>query len=102
MGASQFLNVHQERAVAVNVDHLAVRKSNLCSDRGWKTESHGSESRRGKELSRTTKAVILACPHLVLSDTFTTLFWFVTEKSIPIGRTVPFPANSPPLAVTRQ
>src|ERR1700730_10640877 len=69
MGASQFLNVHQERAVAVNVNHLAVRKSNLCSDCGWKTEPHGSESRRREELSSMAKVVILACPHLVLSDT---------------------------------
>ena len=45
MQSGQFLNVHLERTVAVDIDNDCVRMSGLNTHCGWETEAHCSQTR---------------------------------------------------------
>src|SRR5437879_5642081 len=64
----QFLHVHQERAVTVNVNNLLVRSGNLRAERRRITIAHRPQSGAGEELARMLVLVILPGPHLMLAD----------------------------------
>ena len=66
--AREFLDVHQERAVAIDVDDLDVRIRDLGADGGREAEAHGAGTQRADEAARFVEAVILRGPHLVLAD----------------------------------
>src|SRR5579862_4297617 len=68
VGGGQFLDVHQEGAVAVYVDDLPVGLRDFGADGGGVAEAHGTEARGGYEGARMDEVVMLARPHLVLAD----------------------------------
>ena len=65
----QLLHVHQERAVAINVDHLAVGKGHFGPERRGIAVAHRSQTSAGQELARVFEFIVLRCPHLVLTHT---------------------------------
>ena len=64
----QFLDVHQERAVAVDIDHLLVRPRNLGAQRRRVAKAHRTKPGAGEQLPWLLVLVILSGPHLVLAD----------------------------------
>ena len=66
VGAGQLLHVHEERAVAVDVDDLNIRTGNFHTHGGGISEAHGTEAGRGDEGAGLVEIVILRGPHLVL------------------------------------
>ena len=69
VGESQFLDVHQEGTVSVDVDHLAVRKRHLGADGRRVPVPHRAQPGRGEERAWLVEVVELAGPHLVLAHT---------------------------------
>ena len=69
VGGGQFLNVHQEGSVAIDVDHLLVGPCHLGSQGRWVTVTHGTETGAGDELAGELVLVPLTGPHLMLADT---------------------------------
>ena len=63
----EFLHVHEERAVTVNVDDLLVRARHLGTERGGIAVAHGTQAGAGQELARELIFVILPGPHLMLA-----------------------------------
>ena len=69
VGAGQFLHVHEERTVAVDVDDFDVGAGDFGAHGGGITEAHGAEPGGRDESARFLEIVKLPGPHLVLSDT---------------------------------
>lgn len=67
-GGGELLDVHEEGAVAINVNDLFIWEGNFCADGGWVTKTHCAEARGGEEGARAGEGEELACPHLVLAD----------------------------------
>ena len=67
-GGGELLNVHEEGAVAVDVDDLAVGAGHLGADGGGIAVAHGDETCGGQETAGMMEVVELARPHLVLTD----------------------------------
>ena len=67
-GGGEFLDVHQEGAVAVDIDDFAVGAGHLGTHGGGITVSHGTESGGSQETTGMMEVVELAGPHLVLAD----------------------------------
>ena len=63
----QFLHIHQERPVAVDVDDLLVRAGDLGAERGGIAVTHRAETGAGEKLARKLELVILPGPHLMLA-----------------------------------
>ena len=68
VGGGQFLNVHQEGSVAIDVDHLLVGASHLGAQGRRVTVTHGTETGAGDELAGELVLVPLTRPHLMLAD----------------------------------
>ncbi len=64
----EFLHVHEEGAVAVDVDDLAVWTGYFRAEGGRIAEAHGAESERADEAAGIGVIVELGGPHLVLAD----------------------------------
>jgi len=64
----KFLDIHLERAIAVDVDHQCVLVSRLDSHGCWQTEAHGSKAAAAEPSARLTELKKLGSPHLVLTD----------------------------------
>ena len=64
----QFLDVHQDRAVAGEADHGALRLGQRGADGGRQAEAHRAEPAGGQPLARAAERVGLRDPHLVLAD----------------------------------
>lgn len=64
----EFLDVHEEAAVAVDVDDLAVWAGDFGAECGGVAEAHGAEACGGDEGAGVDVGVVLASPHLVLAD----------------------------------
>ena len=67
-GGGKFLNIHQEGAVAVDINDFAVGAGHLGADGCGIAISHGAKSGRGEETTGMMEVVELAGPHLVLAD----------------------------------
>ena len=67
-GSGEFLNVHQEGSVSVDIDDFAVGAGHLGADGCRITVSHGTESGGSQETTGMMEVVELAGPHLVLAD----------------------------------
>ena len=63
----QLLHVHQERAIAIDIDHLLVRTRHFCAKRRRIAVAHRAEPGAGQELARERVSVILRRPHLMLA-----------------------------------
>ena len=68
VGGRQFLDVHQKRAVTVDVDDLLVGTGDLRAESGGEAVAHRAEAGAGDELAGEFVFVPLARPHLVLAD----------------------------------
>ena len=66
---SQFLNIHLERTVAVDIDDCLFRECNFCTHCSGQTKAHGTKSAGSQELARELQRIELCRPHLMLSDT---------------------------------
>ena len=67
MSRGEFLDIHQEGAVTVDVDHLLFGTAQLGTECRRITESHRTESGRGDQRAGFREIVILSRPHLVLA-----------------------------------
>ena len=63
---AQFLNVHLERSVAVDIDHGRFGPGQLRPHRGRQADPHRTESAGSQQLPRPGEGVELRAPHLVL------------------------------------
>ena len=63
---AEFLNVHLERTVAVDIDDGFFRNGEFRAHGSGKPEAHGAETAGGQKLTRIFERVELCCPHLVL------------------------------------
>ena len=70
MAGRQFLDVHLETAIAVDVDYQRIRKGHLGSHRRWQAEAHRAQARAGEPSSGAAELVELGGPHLVLTDAY--------------------------------
>ena len=61
-GHREFLDVHQEGAVAVDVDHLLVGERHLRAERGRVAEAHRAEAGAGDERARMIEVIVLRRP----------------------------------------
>ena len=68
VGGGEFLNVHQEGTIAIDVDDLFVGATDLGTDGGGESVAHGTEAGGGDELAGMPVFVPLTGPHLVLAD----------------------------------
>jgi len=59
MRGGELLDVHEEGAVAVDVDDLPVWSGHFGAERGGVTVTHGAESGAGEELARIFELVEL-------------------------------------------
>ena len=66
--AGQLLDVHQEAAVAVDVDDRLERVRRLGAQGGRQAEAHRPQAATGQHLARTIEAVVQGHEHLVLAD----------------------------------
>ena len=64
----QLLNVHEEGAVAVDVDDLLVRARDLCPQGRGIPVAHGAQPRAREKLAGKLELVVLSGPHLMLAD----------------------------------
>mmetsp|Transcript_8550 Transcript_8550/g.14732 ORF Transcript_8550/g.14732 Transcript_8550/m.14732 type:complete len:568 (+) Transcript_8550:1011-2714(+) len=64
----EFLNVHEEGAVAVNVNHQRIRAGHLCTDGRREAETHRAEPTGGDPVARLREGVPLRREHLMLPD----------------------------------
>ena len=64
----QLLDVHEEAAVAVDVDDQGVREGRLRAHRGGQAEAHRAQAARGDPGPRVLEPGPLRRPHLVLAD----------------------------------
>jgi len=64
----QFLDVHEKRAVAVDIDDFAMGAGDFGAEGGRVAVAHGAESCGGKKATGVVEVVELSCPHLVLTD----------------------------------
>ena len=64
----EFLDVHEDAAVAVDVDDERVGVGHLGSHRGWEAEAHRPQAARRDPRPRPAELVELGGPHLVLAD----------------------------------
>lgn len=64
----EFLDVHLETTVAIDIDNERVRMSGLGAHGGGQSESHRAESAAAHPGSRVAEFVELGSPHLVLAD----------------------------------
>ncbi len=67
MGAGEFLDVHDEGAVAVNVNDFFVGAGDFGADGRRVAKAHGAEAGGGDETAGFVVVVELAGPHLVLA-----------------------------------
>src|SRR5579884_2981431 len=67
-GTGQLLNVHQEAAIAVDVDDSLARMRRLSAESGRQAEAHSAESAAGQPMAWHIEIKILRCPHLMLAD----------------------------------
>ena len=65
----EFLNIHDERAIAVDVDDQFARTRRGGADGGGQAEAHRTQTTRREPVARLVKLVVLSRPHLVLTDT---------------------------------
>src|SRR5207249_678041 len=68
MRRGEFLDVHQERAVAIDIDNLFVWTRDFGAERGWIPIAHSAEASAGEQLPRVFIFIILPGPHLMLAD----------------------------------
>ena len=68
VAGGELLDVHDERAVAINVDDLFVGAGDLCAHRCGVAEAHGAETERADESARFIEAIELRSPHLMLAN----------------------------------
>src|SRR5690606_27208596 len=66
-GGGEFLNVHHEGAVSIDVDNSAVRESDFAAECSGKAEAHGTEAQRANVAAGLVELVELCRPHLVLA-----------------------------------
>ena len=64
----QFLDVHEEGAVAVDIDDFAMGAGDFGPEGGRVSVAHGAETCGGEEAPGVVEVVELSCPHLVLTD----------------------------------
>jgi len=64
----QFLDVHKERAVAVDIDDFAMGAGDFGAEGGRVAVAHGAETCGGEKAAGVVEVVELSCPHLVLTD----------------------------------
>ena len=64
----QFLDVHEEGAVAVDIDDFAMGAGDFGAKRSRISVAHGAETCGGEEATGVVEVVELSCPHLVLTD----------------------------------
>ena len=67
MKSGQFLDVHLERAVSVDVDNQSVWMSCLNAHRSRQAEAHGSQTRTAQPAAGFVELVELSRPHLMLA-----------------------------------
>ena len=67
LAGGQLLDVHQDAAVAIDVDHERVGTGHLRPHRRRQAEAHRAEAARGEPRSRPAEGVELGGPHLVLA-----------------------------------
>ena len=67
VGGGQLLDVHEERAVAVDVHDLFMRERHFGSQSSREAVTHGAEAGAGEELAGVFELVELTGPHLVLA-----------------------------------
>ena len=67
-GGLEFTEIHAHAAVAVDVDHDAVRLRELRADGGWQAEAHRAHAARRQPQARLAIVEVLRGPHLVLAD----------------------------------
>ena len=68
VASRQFLNVHEETAVAVDVDDEVIGVRDFGPHRGGQAEAHRAEAAAGHPLARLVEREVLRRPHLVLTD----------------------------------
>ena len=68
MDGGQLLDIHEEAAVAVDVDDQGVGEGGLGAHRGGQAIAHRSQSARGDPGPRVLEPAPLRGPHLVLAD----------------------------------
>ena len=66
--SGQFLDVHEEGAVAVDINDFAMGAGDFGAEGGGVTVAHGAETCGGKKTTGVVEVVELSCPHLVLTD----------------------------------
>lgn len=64
----QFLDVHEEGAVSVDIDDFAMGAGDFGPEGGRVAIAHGAESCGGEKATGVVEVVELSCPHLVLTD----------------------------------
>ena len=69
LGGAEFLHVHEETAVAVDVDNEAVRAGDFYAEGGGKAEAHGAETEGTDVGAGFAEFKELRRPHLVLPHT---------------------------------
>ena len=65
------MDIHQETAIAIDIDTGFEWVGSLCPHGSGKAESHGSQATRGDPGSRFVEAEVLGGKHLVLAHTGT-------------------------------
>ena len=67
VAGGHFLDVHQQAAVAVDVDHQLVGMGRLGAHGGRQAEAHRAQPAAGEPAPRLAELVILGRPHLMLA-----------------------------------
>ena len=64
----QFLDVHEERAVAVDINDFAMGAGDFGAECGRVAVAHGAETCGGEEAAGVVEVIELSRPHLVLAN----------------------------------
>ena len=67
VGGGEFLDVHDERPIAVDIDDLFIGASDFGPECGGVTEAHGAETERADVAAGFVEPIELSRPHLVLA-----------------------------------